>query len=231
MQILPKCTRLSMVISGGTNLVRKATRLDAWGRKGVLKSASRRRLSLGVRRAIRARAGDKCEDCGRPLKAVIDTEYPEQWTDREVLDIYHDYPCHRCGFRFPVVAAGSLDDDDLGRRIQEHFPAFYKDYSYTVGEAYWANHCPSCGALQGSYWITETTFDRDPDDSLVIAPWRPRKTEEREVARETIEWGNFHHVDQNPSNNDLDNIRLLCVRCHVDRHKPSRSRSSGETPG
>ena len=94
-----------MVISGGTNLVRKATRLDAWGRKGVLKSASRRRLSLGVRRAIRARAGDKCEDCGRPLKAVIDTEYPEQWTDREVLDIYHDYPCHRCGFRFPVVAA------------------------------------------------------------------------------------------------------------------------------
>jgi hypothetical protein len=89
-----------------TNLARKPTRLDAWGRKGVLKSASRRRLSLGIRRAIRARAGDKCEDCGRPIKAVIDTEYPEQWTDREVLDIYHDYPCHRCGFRFPVVAAG-----------------------------------------------------------------------------------------------------------------------------
>jgi hypothetical protein len=150
----------------------------------------------------------------------------EQWTDREILDIYHDYPCHKCGFPFPVVDAGWLNDDDLGRRIQERFPAFYKDYSHRLRQAYWTNHCPSCGAIQGSYWITESTFDREPDDSLIIAPWRPRKTEEREVGRETIEWGNFHHVDENPSNNNLENIRLLCVRCHADRHKRSRSKSS-----
>src|SRR5256885_16247169 len=89
-----------------SDLSPKSDRLEAWGRKGLLKSGRRRRLPLNVRRSIRARAGGRCEDCGRPLKAVLETEYPEQWTDREILDVYHDYPCHRCEFRFPVVDAG-----------------------------------------------------------------------------------------------------------------------------
>lgn len=194
-------------------------RLEAWGRKGVLKSARRRNIPLQVRRAIRTRAGDRCEDCGRPLKAVSEVEYPEQWTDREVLDIYRNYPCHRCGFRFPVVDAGWLEDDALGRRIEEHFPSFYRDYSRTLRRSYWANHCPSCGALQGDYYILEYGIDRDPDDSLTIAPWKPRKVEERYVVRGALEWGNFHHMDENPSNNDPQNMRLLCVRCHSARHK------------
>jgi hypothetical protein len=221
-----------MTISAGPNLARKSTKLEAWGRKGVLKSARRRAVPPLLRRAIRARAGDRCEDCKRPLKAVSGIEFPEQWTDREVLDIYRDYPCHRCGFRFPVIDA-PLDDDDLGRRIQEHFPAFYKDHSHTLRQSYWANHCPSCGALQGSYWIMETVFDREPDDSLTIAPWRPRKTQERYVRTESFEWGNFHHLDEDPSNNKPENIRLLCVRCHAARHKkeksdPTENRANGE---
>lgn len=203
-------------------------KLEAWGQKGILKSARRRRISVRVRRDIRARAGDKCEDCGRPLKVVFETEYPEQWTDREVLDVYRDYPCHRCGFRFKVVDAGWLDDDDLGRRIQEHFPAFYRDYSSTLRQSYWGNHCPSCTALQGSFWITETVFDREPDESLTIAPWRPRKIAEKYIVREALEWGNFHHDDENPSNNNQENILLLCVRCHSDRHKHKRLESSDE---
>jgi len=213
-----------------SDLSPKSDRLEAWGRKGLLKSARRRRLPLNVRRSIRARAGGRCEDCGRPLKAVLETEYPEQWTDREILDVYHDYPCHRCEFRFPVVDAGFLEDNDLGKRIQEHFPAFYRDYSNTLRQSYWANHCPACGALQGSHWIEETVFEREPDDLLTIAPWRPHKTEERTVVRESIEWGNFHHVDENPSNNNLDNIRLLCVRCHAGRHKREASRFLAEKP-
>ena len=165
-------------------MARKPIRLEAWGRKGILKSAQRRPVPLRIRRAVRSRAGDRCEECRHPLKAVLETEHPEQWTDREVLDIYRDYPCHRCGFRFPVVDAGWLDDDDLGRRIRDHFPAFYKDYSPRLRQSYWANHCPSCGALQGSYRIMETVFDREPDDSLTIAPWRPQKTQERYVQQE-----------------------------------------------
>jgi len=204
-------------------MARKGTKLEAWGRKGLLKSAQRRRVSPRVRRAVRARARDSCEDCGRPLKAVSETEYPEQWTDREVFDVYRDYPCHRCGFRFPVVDAGWLNDDDLGRRIQERFPAFYKDYSRTLRHSYWSNHCPSCGALQGSSWIEETVFDCEPDDSLIVASWRPRKVEERFTVQESLEWGNFHHLDENPSNKNPENLRLLCVRCHAARHKQGTS--------
>jgi len=65
----------------------------------------------------------------------------------------------------------------------------------------------------------ETVLDREPDDSLTISPWRPRKTQDRYVEVESIEWGNFHHVDEDPSNNIAENIRLLCVRCHATRHK------------
>ena len=65
----------------------------------------------------------------------------------------------------------------------------------------------------------ETVLDREPDDSLTISPWRPRKTQDRYVEVESIEWGNFHHVDEDPANNLAENIRLLCVRCHAARHK------------
>lgn len=187
-----------------------------------MKSASRRAVSPRVRRAIRSRSGGRCEDCGRPLQAFRRKEYPEQWTDREVFGIFHDYPCHRCGFQFPVIDGGILEDSDLGRRIQERFPAFYRDYSRTLRHSYWANHCPSCGALQGDYYITEYGVDREPDDSLIIDPWRPGKVEERHVVLETVEWGNLHHLDGNPSNNDLSNLRLLCVRCHAARHTEGR---------
>ena len=200
------------------NLAGKTKRLSAWGRKGLKKSAKRREISKRVRISVRERSGGRCEDCGVPLQTIRDIEYPEQSVDREVLAIYNDYPCHRCGFRFPIVDAGWLEDDDLGRRIQERFPAFYKDYSNQLRGSYWANHCPSCWALQGSFYIQESMFDREPDDSLTIAPWRPRKTEERYIEREVIEWGNFHHLDEDPSNNDPSNIRLLCVRCHAARH-------------
>ena len=215
-------------------LARKPAKLEAWGRRGLKKSAQRRDITQRirhdttqrVRRSVRARAGGRCEDCGRPVQAARETEYPERWTDRVVLDIYHKYPCHRCGFLFTVVDAGWLEDDALGRIVQARFPAFYKDYSDRMRHSYWANHCPSCSALQGAFHIMEYGIgldmdhgiDHGPDDSLTIAPWRPEKIDEGYVDRETVEWGNLHHIDENPSNNDPSNLRLLCVRCHAARH-------------
>lgn len=32
---------------------------------------------------------------------------------------------------------------------------------------------------------------------------------------------NFHHIDENPSNNTLDNIAVLCVKDHDIHHRPS----------
>ncbi len=47
-----------------------------------------------------------------------------------------------------------LDPDDplereLGKAIRMRFPFFYPDYSHTMEESYYANHCESCRALQG----------------------------------------------------------------------------------
>lgn len=191
-------------------------------------SRSRRRIPVpeALKRAIRLRAGNRCEDCGRPLQAVYEIEYPEQWTDRVELAVYRHYHCRRCGFLFPVVDAGWLQDGDLGRRIQERFPAFYPDSSKTYGGSYWANHCPACQALQGGFYVEEYGIGRDPDETLVIAPWKPVKTEDGYVTRESIEWGHVHHLDGDPANNAPSNLRLVCVQCHANRHGlESRRRS------
>jgi hypothetical protein len=68
----------------------------------------RPKIPVKTKAAIRSRAGDRCEDCGVPLQAIRETEYPERWTDRMVLDIRVDYPCYRCGFRFPAVGPSLL---------------------------------------------------------------------------------------------------------------------------
>lgn len=181
----------------------------------------RRRIPLSdtAKRAIRLRARNRCEACGRPLQAVYETKHREQWSDRVELAVYDNYPCRRCGFPFPVVDAGWLQDDDLGRRIGERFPAFYPSYSKTFGGTYWANHCPSCHALQGGFFVEEYGIGRDPDEKLVIAPWKPLKIEGLYMTREKIEWGHIHHVDRDLANNALSNLRLLCVRCHAARHR------------
>src|SRR5438445_478038 len=72
------------------NLPTKHLKIESWGRRGVLKAALRRRISDRIRQAIRARARDRCEDCGRPLLARKRVEYPPRWEEAR-LRIHDDY--------------------------------------------------------------------------------------------------------------------------------------------
>ncbi len=194
----------------------KDTRLTEWGRKGRKKKRKKVRPSL--QEELRKRSGGRCEDCGRPLESEQVVKRGGIWRDTVSFPVYENYPCHRCGFRFPVVDAGRFEDDTIGARIQEQFPAFYKDYSRTERERYWMNHCPECGAKQGAFYVgVENTFDVEPDREITFpsAPkWEPEEVDH--YVRER--WGNVHHVDGNPANNTGSNLVLLCVRCHKVRH-------------
>jgi 5-methylcytosine-specific restriction endonuclease McrA len=44
---------------------------------------------------------------------------------------------------------------------------------------------------------------------------------ERGVTCENCEfrlWEHIHHIDEDPANNELDNLELLCRKCHNEKH-------------
>lgn len=199
----------------------------------------RRRVPLPstTKETIRTRAGNRCEDCKRPLAAVRRTTHPAIWAEAR-LRVFPEYPCHRCHRTFAAVLVEFgdqviepwLDDDEIGRAVTQIFPTFFWDYSRTLGNHYWANHCPHCGAMQGGFWISEYGGQGN------ISPLRSfrRKVQDSYVEIRETRWGHFHHVDGDPSNNDPGNVALLCVRCHDSRHSKgaaSPSRSTDATNG
>jgi len=73
--------------------------------------------------------------------------------------------------------------------------------------------CEECGAPSGE-WIVRHLTDRMK--YLTIADeeemyWHAEEYEDKEVL---VQLG-VAHLDQNPGNNDLSNLRVLCRRCHL----------------
>lgn len=190
--------------------------------------------------ALRSRAQDRCEDCKRPVAAVKRVEHEPTWAEA-LLVVHEKYPCWRCnrpitavlvGFGDPTEAEEVTDalsgeslhaldpwltDDRIGAAASRLYPTYFWDYSRTMRSHYWMNHCPNCGAKQGG----DSLVEFGGRAKTVPLPGFRRKIEDGWEEIQVIKWGHFHHKDRNPSNNALDNILLLCVRCHNARHRAS----------
>ncbi len=189
------------------------------------------RIPDKVKGAVRLRARNRCEDCQRPLAVTRRIPHPAVWADARVR-VFDDYPCWKCHRPCTAVQIEFGDqeidiwpnDDEIGRAVSQMFPTFFWDYSRTVQGHYWANHCLRCGALQGGFPVSEY----GKPGRIVLLPGFRRRVQEAYTDTRTTQWGHFHHRDGNPANNALDNIALLCVRCHDSRHRetpPSRRQS------
>lgn len=191
-------------------------------------------IPQALRRGIRAQAAGRCEGCGRPLEATKRAMGKEraEYHDTISLAVYDGYPCWRCHRPCRVVRVPEggmwLDESDLGRMVGSLFPAYYEDYSKTAGGRYWANHCPTCGAILGDWFIMEwlasegssegSSEERAPVEVIEL-PYYHVEGEDREWVEEWIvSWGHVHHKDGNPGNNAAENLQLLCVRCHGKAH-------------
>ena len=56
-----------------------------------------------------------------------------------------DIPC--------MVSEVACIDDGVLAFIQSHVPNYRLGYSKMAGESYLANHCPSCGIIQGDFFL------------------------------------------------------------------------------
>ncbi len=178
-------------------------------------------ISSKTKEAIRVRAKNRCEGCKRPLAATRRITHPSVWAEAR-LKVFREYICRKCHKTFPAVLVELgeqvvdpwLKDDEIGRAVSQIFPSFFRDYSRTLRDRYWANHCPYCGAMQGGFRVSEY----GGQESIIPLKGFRRKVQDSYIETKVTRWGHFHHINGDPADNKPENIALLCVRCHDSRH-------------
>ncbi len=203
-----------------------------WGSIGPNLPTRRKSVPKRARETVRERAGERCEDCGRPLAKEIETHHPPVLSDGVLVTLL-PYRCWQCNTPMkavhvelaykgkPLNYIEEVRDPELGEAIRDRYPWFKPSFSKTVGYTYYGNRCPKCDSLQGHYFVTETAIGIAMEGGKVeevLLPWKMTELQLSEVESKTRRWGHLHHVDGDPANNDPSNIRLLCVRCHRKRH-------------
>lgn len=73
--------------------------------------------------------------------------------------------------------------EEIIKILKTHFPAYYYDYSKTINQKYWANHCPYCRALQGDFFLYSEPggafcpIDEDSMKNLLLIKLPPKYDE------------------------------------------------------
>jgi hypothetical protein len=120
----------------------------------------------------------------------------------------------------------------MGEAIRRSYPFFYPDYSKTMEETYYANHCERCGALLGDHylhlWMAEREDRFDNPDGVQPLPGIVEIEPATSYFERQFLPRHIHHVDGEPSNNSLENLQILCVDCHQRAHaeRPTAERDS-----
>ena len=151
------------------------------------------------------------------------------------------YNCWKCGKKTPIVTydLSILMDYQLGtiEKLDEMLIKKYsfvkKAFSKTQQAEDIANTCINCGALQGNFFLAEELLLKKADgqnmDELVdITLSNDLKPDDLQIERgeltykEKYSYANIHHMDDNRSNNKLENLILLCRQCHMKTHSELR---------
>lgn len=203
-----------------------------WASIGPRLPSRRKHIPKAVREAIRSRAEDRCEECGRPLAKEVVLRQPKILAD-EVLVRLLPYSCWRCSAPMKVVHAEwgyrgtdlgvilEVTDPELGAVLESRFPWFKLSFSKTVGYSYYGNRCPKCDALQGHFSVTEMAIpqasERIEAEELRL-PWKVVELEPAYEETRVRRWGHLHHVNGDPGDNRPENVQLLCIQCHRAEH-------------
>ena len=109
----------------------------------------------------------------------------------------------------------------------ENYHFVKKIYSKTMEQEVIANTCVYCGSLQGNWFVGEEIIldiiyqgldkflDKILPNNLTLEDLALDKEDPMFQPYPNIKtFGHVHHVDGDRSNNELENLLLLCPSCH-----------------
>lgn len=207
-------------------------------------------MNAELRHKIWQRDGGICQECKKELFDII--EPYEEAIDgllnmKDIPILKWSQKCWKCKKETDVVTYDFCVDYDhqigsiekLDQILMEKFGFVKKVFSQTMGEEVIANTCTHCGATQGNWCIMEDLIEMkssNVDMNKLIHTFLPNtlrfedlhiKKEELEIEEEEIPLlAHVHHIDTNRSNNNPENLILLCKDCHVRIHTDLRKRYS-----
>lgn len=194
---------------------------------------SRDHIPVATRRAAWRRAKGCCEECGTNLIERSIVNVPAEKISYFV-HVWNGHACRRCHSVGRILEvtdsqnsacrylnSDAPDERKLGEAVRKRFPFFQPDYSYTMEMSYYANHCETCGAMQGDHflllWFAESGRGDAPE--LVepipeVVEWEPAYSY---TTRRFLPF-QIHHRNGDPSDAALDNLEILCPPCHRGKH-------------
>lgn len=171
----------------------------------------------------------RCQECGKLLVVRKRVNVPSGEMQFFVR-VWKGHPCRRCESPGDVLLVFLSDGcgypyvqwPTLGEAIRRKYAFFRPAYSDTMEMTYYANHCQVCGGFQGDHYVTEWAmtsgdWEKPPPSDLVPGVFeyiRPYSYMQRVFLP-----FNIHHIDGDPSNNALENLRVLCIDCHRAAHR------------
>lgn len=187
-----------------------------------MSSQSRGHIPDDLRSSLWERSQGNCESCGTELHRRIPHPVKKVLT----VEVWDKFPCYRCGHLNQVILLTDqreygilwLDKDEIGKALSGKYPFFRKGDSKTVGDSYYANHCNRCGALQGDWfvmeWLAEQAYEATPISTEEFPYEGELGDEDEEMYDEFHTPYDIHHRDGNPLRNSMDNLQLVCIKCH-----------------
>ncbi|MBW2984060.1 HNH endonuclease [Candidatus Woesearchaeota archaeon] len=200
-----------------------------------------------LREMIWQREDGICQKCKKKLFNIID---PYEDTINCLLSM-EEIPifkwtkkCWKCRNETEVVTYDFYaaynhhigDIEKLDKILMEKFPFVKKIFSKTMESEVIANTCINCGALQGNWFIMEDLMymkssNVDMDKLIEISLPNNLRFEDLRIEKEALEperekipfIAHVHHIDNNKSNNDPNNLMLLCRNCNIKIHSNLRN--------
>ncbi|MEE9379670.1 MAG: HNH endonuclease [Candidatus Lokiarchaeia archaeon] len=195
-----------------------------------------------------------CQTCGKKLYNIttIDPfkEISEELHTLKDIEIYKwERKCWKCGEKTPRVSyffnagfdyrIGEIEK--LDKILMEMYLFLSKTFSKTMEQEVIANICVHCSSLQGNWFIGEEIMldiiyqgldnfvDKILPNNLTLEDLALDKEDPMFQPYPDIKtFGHVHHVDGDRSNNELENLLLLCPSCHkkadIERRKANKKK-------
>ena len=204
-------------------------------------------MNVKIRNDVWERDRGLCQKCKKQLFTEDDPydEIIEELLSLTDIPIYR-WPreCRKCHKQTDIITydfavgysyhIGSLEKID--KELMKQFPFVKKVFSKTCGEEVIANTCVHCGALQGNWFIMEDIIEMKASgldmNKLVEKKLKntlafedlPFEKEQLSAHQEKLPLiAHVHHIDRNRENNEMQNLILLCRKCHTKVHSERRN--------